>query len=101
MSKPKNIIYSRGYPYGAPMVYIRGGGTKDLEVKDLLRAEGFQWNSLLYAWATIYWSKPFIEKGEIKYRATADILADLEQMGYVIKQKDGDNHAPIYPPQTA
>ena len=39
----RKIIYSRGFPYGAPLVMLRGGATKDEAVKDFIRAEGFRW----------------------------------------------------------
>jgi hypothetical protein len=45
----KKIIYSRGFPYGAPLCMIRGGGTKDPAVKKFLKDEGFRWGGR-YAW---------------------------------------------------
>lgn len=44
-----NIFYSRGFPYGAPLVMLRGGATKNQEVREFLKAEGFRWGSR-YAW---------------------------------------------------
>jgi hypothetical protein len=43
------IIYARGFPYGAPLCMIRGGGTKSANVREFLKAEGFRWGSR-YAW---------------------------------------------------
>ena len=45
----KKIIYARGFPYGAPLAMVRGGGTSIPEVKAFLRVEGFRWGSR-YAW---------------------------------------------------
>jgi len=45
----KRIIYARGFPYGAPLAMVRGAGTKDPDVKQFLKAEGFRWGSR-YAW---------------------------------------------------
>lgn len=45
------ISYSRGFPYGAPLALIRGGGTRDPQVKDYLQRMGFQWEgSPTFAW---------------------------------------------------
>jgi hypothetical protein len=44
-----NIFYSRGFPYGAPLCMIRGGGARNAEVQEFLKAEGFRWGSR-YAW---------------------------------------------------
>lgn len=51
--KSRRIIYSRGFPYGAPLAILRGGGTKEPEVKDFIKAQGFRWNdSVRYAWSS-------------------------------------------------
>ena len=44
------IVYARGFPYGAPLAMLRGGGTRDPQVKDYLRANGFRWDSTAHAW---------------------------------------------------
>lgn len=44
------IIYSRGFPYGAPLFMLRGGGLNRSGVKGWLREEGFRWNSQTHAW---------------------------------------------------
>lgn len=49
--KPK-ISYARGFPYGAPLAMVRGGGTKFESVKDYLRAHGFRWDSERKAWTS-------------------------------------------------
>jgi len=43
------IVYARGFPYGAPLAMVRGGGTQIPEVKEFLKAEGFRWGGR-YAW---------------------------------------------------
>lgn len=48
----KRVIYSRGFPYGAPLVMLRGGATKDAEVKSYLKEQGFRWDGGSYAWQT-------------------------------------------------
>ena len=44
------LIYSRGFPYGAPLVMVRGGATKDPGVRADLKAAGFSWDSTTYSW---------------------------------------------------
>jgi len=44
------ISYSRGFPYGAPLVMLRGGATKNSAVKDFIREQGFRWDGSTYAW---------------------------------------------------
>jgi hypothetical protein len=46
----KKISYSRGFPYGAPLAIIRGGATRDEQVKSYLRERGFRWDGTRYAW---------------------------------------------------
>jgi hypothetical protein len=46
----RKIIYSRGFPYGAPLVMLRGGGLNISGVKGYLRQEGFRWNGASHAW---------------------------------------------------
>lgn len=46
----KRVIYSRGFPYGAPLAMIRGGATRDPEVKAYLKEQGFIWDGGSYAW---------------------------------------------------
>lgn len=46
----KRVVYSRGFPYGAPLVMVRGGATRDPEVKSYLKAQGFVWDGSSYAW---------------------------------------------------
>jgi hypothetical protein len=41
--KSRKVIYSRGFPYGAPLVMLRGGGLKISGVLGYLREEGFRW----------------------------------------------------------
>ena len=48
--KPR-IIYSRGFPYGAPKVMIRGGGTKDPAVLNYIKGLGFRYEGDIYAWS--------------------------------------------------
>lgn len=47
-----NLYYSRGFPYGAPLVMLRGGATKQPEIKALLKQIGFQWDGAIHAWKT-------------------------------------------------
>lgn len=50
LPKVRRIIYSRGFPYGAPLVMVRGGGTRWPSVHALLKEQGFTWNPQRYAW---------------------------------------------------
>ena len=49
MASPR-IIYARGFPYGAPLAIIRGGATKDADVKDFIKRCGFRWDGSLYGY---------------------------------------------------
>jgi hypothetical protein len=56
----QKIIYSRGFPYGAPLVMLRGGGTRLPGVKEFLREQGFRWEASgrpSHAWET-YMNRP-------------------------------------------
>jgi hypothetical protein len=48
----RRVIYSRGFPFGAPLVMLRGGGLKVSGVKGYLMERGFRWNPGRYAWET-------------------------------------------------
>lgn len=52
MPASRNIIYSRGFPYGAPLAILRGGATKDPAVKEFIRSHGFRWDGDIYAYTT-------------------------------------------------
>lgn len=43
--EPGRIIYSRGFPYGAPLVMLRGGATRDKGVQAFLRSKGLGWQA--------------------------------------------------------
>lgn len=78
--KKKRIIYAQGRPYGAPLVMVRGGGTRDPEVKEFLRNVGFRWDDLRFAWAT------YLDKSDFR-----DVLLKLQEMGLeVVPKKDLD-----------
>lgn len=51
-AKPARLVYHRGFPYGAPMVSLRGGATKIPEVRETLKGAGFYWDGAKYAWST-------------------------------------------------
>ena len=46
----RRIIYSRGFPYGAPLVMLRGGGLQISGVKGYLREQGFTWDGAKHAY---------------------------------------------------
>src|SRR4029077_17144146 len=50
--KSRRIIYSRGFPCGAPLVMLRGGGLNVSGVKGFLRERDFKWDGRLHAWTT-------------------------------------------------
>ena len=66
--KSRRIIYSRGFPYGAPLVMLRGGGLKVSGVKGFLRERDFKWDGRLFAWTT-YMNAP-------EFRTILRILRD-------------------------
>lgn len=51
MTKLRKISYARGFPYGAPLAMVRGGATRDADVKEFLREHGFRWDGSRYAWS--------------------------------------------------
>lgn len=45
------ISYARGFPYGAPLVMVRGGAINNPNVKAYLKARGFIWQGKpVFAW---------------------------------------------------
>lgn len=84
MNKQKKIIYSRGFPYGAPMIYIRGGGTRDPEVKALLKENSFVWTSHIHAW-----------QGVNLQPEVPNMLLKIREMGYQVSQKENDKYDPV------
>lgn len=44
------IVYSRGYPYGAPCLFLRGGATRLPEVKAAIKEAGARWDGQRHAW---------------------------------------------------
>lgn len=73
------LIYARGFPYGAPLVMIRGGATRQPGIKEFLKREGFQWNSQRYAW------EHYLNRREL-----GKLLVTLrDQYGCEIRPKDG------------
>jgi hypothetical protein len=53
------IIYARGFPYGAPLCMIRGGATRDPEVKKTIQAIGFRWDGDRHAWTSYEYGPEF------------------------------------------
>jgi len=46
------ISYARGFPYGAPLAMVRGGATRNPDVKDALKIAGFRWDYTRKAWTS-------------------------------------------------
>lgn len=80
----KNIIYSKGYPYGAPLKILRGVGTK--EIKDFLKEKGFIYDKFYFGWVNYILDNEFLE-----------ILKELKAKGYNIIPKKEMNKDYIYP----
>lgn len=57
----KRIIYSRGFPYGAPLVMLRGGATKDSAVRDYLKSLRFMWNPQRFAWENYMYKSELVD----------------------------------------
>ncbi len=55
------ISYSRGFPYGAPQVRLRGGALKCDTVKSWVRDRGFRWNGQAHAYETYMYGEEFRE----------------------------------------
>jgi hypothetical protein len=47
-----NLVWSTGRPYGAPLLTLRGGATRDPDVKAAIKAAGFLWDGSRHAWIT-------------------------------------------------
>jgi hypothetical protein len=89
------IIYSRGFPYGAPLAMLRGGGTKNPAVKDFIKSEGFRWNdsqSAPYAWST-YMDRsdfgPILKRLRDEFGCTV-VPKDSMDTNYIIDLDDPD-----------
>ena len=55
------IIYSRGFPYGAPLAMIRGGATRDPDVKAAIKAAGFRYDGSKHAFTHYLYGDAFAE----------------------------------------
>ena len=55
------ISYARGFPYGAPMVWIRGGATKDPYVRQYLKARGFWYAHEKHGWESAMYADEFLK----------------------------------------
>jgi predicted nucleic-acid-binding Zn-ribbon protein len=74
-SVQENIVYAIGYPYGAPLVMLRGKGT--ISAKDFIKSKGFVWNESSYVW------EHYMDREEF-----LNILKELNTMGYNIIPKE-------------
>lgn len=75
----RRIIYARGFPYGAPLVMLRGGATRDDDVRDLLRARGYRWEMSgrgSHAWET------YEDRSDL-----AETLTQLRELGCEVLAK--------------
>lgn len=81
----KKVIYSRGFPYGAPLVLLRGGGTRDQAVKDFLKQSegGWHWDGQYHAYKSYMYGEQLTQ-----------VLVGLRDLGYDIVPKD--NMDPAY-----
>lgn len=84
------ISYSRGFPYGAPLVMIRGGATKIPAVKEFLRAEQFRWDGSTFAY-TRYMDRsdfgPILKKLRDEFHCEVVPKAGMDE-SYVINLDD-------------
>lgn len=80
-----NLVYATGRPYGAPLAMLRGGATRDPEVKAAIKAHGFMWDGARHAWRTYMYDDEF-----------AAVLADLADRfpEVAIRPKDGQEALP-------
>lgn len=46
----QRIVYSRGFPFGAPALYVRGGATRMPEVREHLKSLKARWDGTAHAW---------------------------------------------------
>lgn len=90
MTGGRHIIYARGFPYGAPLVFIRGGATRDDDVKAFLRSQGFHFSMEDHGW------KHYLHRDDLalvlvtlRDRFGCDVVAkgDLDP-GYIIEDLD-------------
>jgi hypothetical protein len=48
----KRVVYARGFPYGAPLVVLRGGALRDPEAKAIVREAGFRWDGARHGYVS-------------------------------------------------
>lgn len=72
------IIYSRGFPYGAPLVTIRGGATRDADIRAYLKQQGFRWDNASHGW------KHYLDRSDL-----FPVLLTLRECGCEVLPKDG------------
>ena len=76
------IIYARGFPYGAPLVILRGEGINDSKVKEFLKKNRFLWDTGMNGWSN------YLNRDDFK-----KILLALKKMGYeVVPKSDLDKN---------
>lgn len=74
------VIYSQGRPYGAPLTMLRGGATRDPDVKQYIKEVGYRWNGQRFCWE---WYSPSNDD----FR---DILVELrDRFGCEVVPKEG------------
>lgn len=75
-----NLIYATGRPYGAPLAILRGGATRDPEVKARMREAGFSYDETLHGYRTYLYDDDFAA-------AIRTIVDGID--GVTVKPKDG------------
>jgi hypothetical protein len=81
----RKVIYARGYPYGAPLLLIRGGATKHPEIVDFLKGNDFVYEGRpTYAWKTY--------AGLIATREILTILQDEYDCTILAKKTMDENY---------
>ena len=76
-----NLIYATGRPYGAPLAILRGGATRDDEIKRRMYGEGFQYDQTLHGYRMYEYDSEFVKsiKRIVRDRPDIRVMAKKDQ----------------------
>ena len=83
-----NLHIKEAYPYGAPMLHVRGKATFDPEIQRFLKHHGFHWEPSYHAWVGANWNtdySPMAERPDnVMNRLTPDLKKLAEDLGHQV-----------------
>lgn len=93
--KNPNLHIKEAYPYGAPMLHVRGKATYDPKVREFLKHHNFHWDTTYYAWVGVNFNMDYkdIERRDNRLnKLTPDLKSLGENLGHeVFIRKSGEN----------